>query len=184
VSQPDASNSFPVPHLNRSPARSLRPAPVVFTVAGVDYEIPALPAADWLVTLMQDWVPDDVLIDLVPEGAKVALLLDPEDVEPLVMDLLGEASGRDWWITLRLVAVIQDQWQILGPEMFLQGADPQRLSLAGWLDTMTLVLLRLLPKDSHAMFLSQLEMPPEALRAEVMEEMEMSVDQFMTLARG
>ncbi len=133
---------------------------------------------------MQDWSPDDVLIDLMPDGAKVALRIEPEDVEPLVMELLEEASGRDWWVTLRLVGTIQDQWQILGPEMVLQGADPERLSLAGWLDTMTLVLLRLLPTDSHAMFLSQLEMPPPSIRAEVIEEMEMSRDQFMSLMRG
>lgn len=133
---------------------------------------------------MQDWSPDDVLIDLMPDGAKVALLVSPEDIEPLVMELLEEASGRDWWVTLRLVGAIQDQWQVLGAEMILQGVDPERLSLAAWLDTMTLVLLRLLPKDNHAMFLGQLEMPPVTVRAEVMEEMEMSRDQFMSLARG
>lgn len=156
----------------------------MFTVAGLDYEIPALPAAAWLTTLMQDWSPDDVLIDLMPDGAKVALLLDSEDVEPLVMQILEEVSGRDWWVAIRLVGVIQDQWQILGAEMVLQGVDPERLSLAAWLDTMTLVLMRLLPKDSQAMFVSQIELPPVAIRAEIIEEMEMGRDQFMSLMRG
>lgn len=185
MSQPDASSSgFAVPEYNRSPARSLRPTPVVFTVGGLDYELPPLPAADWLNTLMQPWTPDDLLLDLVPNGVQVALRIEPEDVEPLVLALIEEASGRDWWVALRLVGAVQGGWSVLGPEMILQGVDPERLSLAAWLDAMTLLILRAMNKDDHAMFLSQVELPPVEVREQVAEEMEMSRDQFMSLMRG
>ncbi len=184
MSQPDATSSFPVPEFNRNPARSLWPAPVGFTVAGQDYEIPPVPAADWLNTLMQQWTPDDLLLDLLPDGIQVVLKMEPEDVEPLVLELIEEASGRDWWVALRLLGAIKGGWNVLGPEMILQGVDPQRLSLAGWLDAMTLLMLRAMNKDDHAMFLAQVELPPAEVREEVAEEMEMSRDQFMSLMRG
>jgi hypothetical protein len=153
-------------------------------VAGLEFEIPALPAADWLNTLMQDWAPDDVLIDLLDNGVDIALRLEPDEVEDLVMEIIEEVTGRDWWVALRLIGAVQGGWHVLGAEMVLQRVDPERLSLAGWLDAMTLVMLRLMDKDNVTMFVSQLELPPVKVRAEVMEELEMSQDQFMSLMRG
>jgi len=185
VSQPDvASSSFQVPQFNRSPVRSLRPTPVPFTVAGLEFEFPALPAADWLNTLMQDWTPDDIFLDLLDNGVDVVFHLEPDEVEDLAMDILEEVTGRDWWVALRLIGVVQGGWHILGAEMALRHIDPERLSLASWLDAMTVVMLQSMDKDNVTMFVSQLEMPPVKVRAEIMDEMEMSQDQFMSLMRG
>lgn len=185
MSQPDASSSVPLPELNHHPTRSLRPVPLVFTVAGTEFEVPPLPAADWLGTLMQDWIPDDVILDLVPNGvAAVMAIDDPQDCENLVLALVEEASGRDWWVALRLIGAIAGGWHVLGPEMFLNHVDPQQLSLAGWLDAMSLILARAMDREHLAMFWSQVELPPVQIRAEVIEEMEMSMDQFMSIARG
>jgi hypothetical protein len=185
VSQPDvASSSFQVPQFNRSPVRSLRPTPIPFTVAGLEFEIPALPAADWLNTFMQDWTPDDVLLDLLDNGVDVVFKLEPDEVEDLVMDIIEEATGRYWWVALRLIGAVQGGWHVLGAEMVLQHVDPEKLSLASWLDAMTLVILRVMDKDNVTMFVSQLELPPVKVRAEIMDGMEMSQDQFMSLMRG
>lgn len=185
MSQPDANSNFPIPQLNHHPVQSFRPVPVVFTVAGVEFELPVRPAADWLATLMGDWIPDDLIMDLVPNGvAAVMAIEDPQDIEELALDLIEEASGRDWWVTLRLVGAVAGGWHVLGPEMFLNQVNPQTLTLAGWLDAMTLIIARAMDKDNHAMFWSQVEMPPPSIRAEVIEEMEMSMDQFMSIARG
>lgn len=183
--QPDAS-SAPVPAHNRDPVLSLRPCPVWFTVQGVDFEIPALPAVEWLSILMRsDWSPDDVLIELAPGGLELVLqdTLDPEDTERLCLDIVEAVTGRHWWIALGLIQVIQDGWHVAGPEMIMAGIDPAQLSLAAWLDTMMLVVLRLIRKEDQAMFLARLEMPPAATEVPV-EEMEMSRDQFMSMMRG
>ena len=42
-----------IPKLNKDPIWSLKPWPVVVEMHGVTLEIPALPAVDWLVVLMQ-----------------------------------------------------------------------------------------------------------------------------------
>jgi hypothetical protein len=153
-------------------------------VAGLEFEIPALPAADWLNIFMQDWTPDDVLLDLLDNGVDVVFKLEPDEVEDLVMNIIEEATGRDWWVALRLIGAVQGGWHVLGAEMVLRHVDPEKLSLAGWLDAMTLLMLQSLDKDNVTMFVSQLELPPVKVRAEIMEEIEMSQDQFMSLMRG
>src|SRR4029078_9035306 len=103
-----ASSSEPkgiaVPSHTLDPTESLCPWPVVFTVQGREYEIPALPAAQWLRVLMtEDATEEDVFLELVPEG--IQLLLEDDDswdMAALAQDIIELASGRRWYIAMRL----------------------------------------------------------------------------------
>lgn len=153
------------------------------TVHSVDYEIPALPATDWLQVLMQEH-PDleAILTELCPNG--MGLLFD-EDLEEqelwdILLDVIEQASGRHWWIAMRLINVVRGSWNVLGAEMFYRGIDPNTLSLAAWLDAMLLVIIRAMDPKDVTMFTMKLEMVPAGEEPDE-EEMEMSTEQFLSM---
>lgn len=172
-----------VPPYTKDPTESLCPWPVTFTVQGRDYDIPALPAAQWLRVLMtEDATVEDVFLELVPEG--VTLLLEEQgdwDVEDLAKQIIDLASGRHWYIAMRLINVVRVNWNVVGATMLMKGVDATRLSLSGWLDIALLMVLQHMEKKDTSMFLAQLEIPPEGEGAPG-EEMEMTADAFMAMA--
>jgi hypothetical protein len=180
ASQPDLQG-VPVPKTNRNPVVSLRPAPITIRIGANEYEIPALPAADWLEIFMRpSWSPDDVLIDLAGVDVDVVLGLEMDDTDDLVTDIFEEVTARHWWIANRIIQVALDSWDIMGPEAIFNGVDADKLSLAAWLDAMLVLVLRRIKDDSASMFVAQLELPPAG---EVIpeEEMAMSEDQFLSM---
>ena len=177
-----------VPKLNQDPIWSLRPWPVTVTFMGHEFEIPALSAADWLVYLMQP-VPDlDGLIsDLLPgaEDLLYDLELDPDKLYETCLELIALVSARPWWVALRQVSVAMDSWHILGAELALKHIDPERISLALWLDTLLIVTIRAMDPKDVTMFVMKLEaIPVEALGSTPAQEMEMSRGDFLSMAMG
>ena len=149
----------------------------------MEIEVPDWSAADWLTVLMQpEWTVEDLIIEMVPSG--VSLLLDdvfaPEDVPGLAFDLIEEASGRHWWVAMRLITVLVDTWDIMSAEAIFNGVDAERLSLAGWLDAMLVLLMRRIDPDQAAMFTSRLEMVPADEEVDP-QELEMSPQQFLAM---
>lgn len=173
----------PVPRTNRDPVSSLRPSPIVITVGGQEIEIPALPAVDWLEVLMsENFGFDDLFIELLPDG--VSMMLDdwvtPEDMEDLGLAILEEASARHWWIATRLIGTLMEHWDVMGPEATFHNVDPNRLSLAAWLDSMLVLLMQRIQADQQPMFVARLEQPPAGEELPV-EDFEMSAEQFMSM---
>lgn len=178
---PPEQPQVPVPHTNRNPIQSLRPAPIAILVGGKEYEIPALPAADWLeIFTRSDWIADDILMDLanVPPGD--ILEMDPLDIDDLAIEILEEVSARHWWVANRLIRVVMSTWDVMGPETMFHGVDAGKVSLAAWLDAVLVLLMRRINDDQASMFVMQLEAPPmgEELPSE---EMEMSEGEFLSL---
>ena len=182
-----ASSSEPkgiaVPSHTLDPTESLCPWPVVFTVQGREYEIPALPAAQWLRVLMtEDATVEDVFLELVPEG--IQLLLEDDDswdMAALAQDIIELASGRRWYIAMRLITVMRANWNVVGATMLMKGVDANTLSLSGWLDVALLMVLQHMEQKDVAMFVAQLEIPPEGEETPE-EEMVMSAEAFMAMA--
>jgi hypothetical protein len=173
----------PVPKTNRNPISSLRPAPVTFVIEGREYEIPALPALDWLEVLMRpDWLPDDLFVELMPGGIEFVVndVVDPLYAEDLVWAIVEEVSARHWWVAQRLIAVISNTWDVMGPEATFHNVDPGKLSLAAWMDAMLVLLMQRLKEDKLPMFVLQLEAPPPGEEIPL-EEMEMSESQFLSM---
>lgn len=84
------------------------PRPVVVELGGVDYRIPATPAADWMLILLEkDWA--DVvpgmcegdmgeLYDLITSGQ-----ITTADCEAAAKDAVSAAAGCDWWVAVKLL---------------------------------------------------------------------------------
>jgi hypothetical protein len=173
-----------IPALNLDPIWSLRPWPVVLTLSGWDYTIPALPAADWLAVLMRtDFDLDDMILDLLPPEVDDLLVqgLDLSDLHEACLDLIELVSARRWWITMRLISVARDHWHELGPSV-LRGAPADRVSLSAWLDVLTVTIMKAIEPKEATMFVMKLEAVPEN-ESVPEEEMGMSADSFLSLAR-
>jgi len=184
---PDFNQRIVVPRLVQDAVWALKPWPVVVSAAGHDFTIPALPAADWLGALMTpDLDLDDVLPGLLPadeqglfEDLLFAGKFDLTQVQDLALEAVATVSARKWWVTLRLIGCALRVWDDIGSEMAHVDAD--RLSLAAWLDVFFRELIMNMEKDSRSMFLAKLEMPPVGAVAAEAEEIEMTVENFLSL---
>jgi hypothetical protein len=171
---------------------SLRPFDAEIAVAGEWVTIPAAPAADWLELLMGDIElfaifpglcseeDQDYVDDCLRSGAVSVI-----DIENATLDLIEVASGRPWWVALRVIALYETAWGVLGADLIRRGIDTTRLSLAAWLDVAWPNLFMHLPEDKWTMFALQIEEPPpeEAERSSI-DTLEMSQDSFTALMRG
>lgn len=147
----------------------------------MELEIPAMVAADWLDVLMTPWTADGFLMEFLPHGVDLVMnKIEPWDARDLAFDILEDVTGRHWWVALRLIQVIAEAWDVMGPEATFNGVDATKLSLAAWLDAMLVLVMRRIDKDHLPAFVAQLEAPPmgEELPAE---EMEMTTEQFLAL---
>lgn len=158
-------------------------------VAGEEYTIPAMCAADWLNILMNPKLrTDHIFPGMLDEAAQARVdellhtgVLELQDVEDLGREIVTQVSGRPWYVALRLLYVAMDAWDALGGEMAMK-ADASKLPLAAWLDVLFLLINRNIENEKRTMFLMKLELPPEGSR-EAPEEMEMSADAFMAMSR-
>lgn len=176
-----------IPKHNLDPVWSLRPWPAELEIRGQIYDFPAVAAVTWLVILMDEQPDlDRVLIELCPSGMELLFNqeVEPEALYSAILDLIATVAARKWWIALRMIAIVRQNWNILGPEMIMSGIDPQVLSLAAWLDAMLVILIRAMDPKEVSLFVSRLELPPPsemAAETERVDEMEMSVEQFLSM---
>lgn len=161
---------------------------MIITVGGEEFTIPALPAADWLAALMSEaFSLDDLfpgLLDNEDQDRATATIMnnfhDMDQFSQLTLDIIELASGRSWWVALRLIGAATSSWDVIGAELILKRIDPERLSLAAWLDAALLVMLRNMDEKDTTMFLLKVEAaPPEA--AEQATEMTMTREAFASM---
>lgn len=151
-------------------------------------------AAEWLELLMGDAELldlDSIFPGLASEEdhdyvteAMIDGDISPDQVDKLALQVISEASGRPWYVALRMIHIAMSRWSILGGRLVLAGIDPQKLSLSAWLDALWLTMFDSLPKDKWTMFSSQMEIPPPSEAKPDMESMEMSTDAFTSLMQG
>ena len=188
VSDSSTSSATPVPKLVQEPTSSLQPWPVIITLASHEVTIPALSAAEWLAVLMVGeklWI-EDVLPGLLGEDdAKLvedALYdgsLDLVDLHETGLKVVEFASGRPWWVSLRVIEAARANWDLMGAELMLHGIDASRVSLSAWIDVSTVLMTRLMKPEDATMFLMQLEAAPEG---EAAPEPEVSAAQFLSMS--
>lgn len=174
-----------VPKFNHNPVASLRRWGHQLQFQGEHFWVPPLSAADWLSVLMN---PDSKLTDVVPgfldeedRGRFMTLWLHSDaDLDDVFEQLLEAASGRRWWVTMRLIGVMAGAWNNLGAQLILDGIDAERLSLAAWLDVATIKMLQVGKPEETNLLMMQIEMPPEGTELPE-EEMAMSADEFLSL---
>lgn len=82
--------------------------PVLVELGGREYRIPALPAAAWMLTLLEkgwaDIVPGmcegdlEALHDAIADGD-----VPPDECERAAQDAVTAAAGCDWWVAVKLI---------------------------------------------------------------------------------
>jgi hypothetical protein len=162
---------------------------VTFTVAGQDFTIPAIPAAEWLELFMDNEIEAPEILEtlLASEDAERLrdLMWDDRfaltDLGDLLLEIISAVTGRPWWVALKLVATMRTQWDFLGAELVLQGVRADTISIAAWLDVALLTILHNIDPEKATMFTSQLEMPPPGVTIQP-EAMEISAEHFMSMA--
>lgn len=161
----DSQGAVPIPKTNRNPVWSLCPWPVVVSLPGIELEIPAMPAVNWLQYLMDPDGPDitGLVLDLMPEVEEFFLGGDDFDTDGLLeiaYDVISTVGARHWWQVVSLSMMAVHSWDALGPLLIKNGGDPNTLSLAAWLDVVIATVIENLDKPKAMMFALQLEMPP------------------------
>lgn len=185
-----ADSRVSVSHVVADPIWSLRPWSVNVNIGPLLGAIPAQPAADWLVILMQD---DIDLFDVVPgmcgptfeEQVTDSLLLgriELSQIRRAALDVISSVTGRPWWFSMRLIKTAVASWEVIGGELAIRGVDAERLSISAWLDASLLICLRSIESNKITMFMSQLEIAPPEEGADQEESMTMSADTFMSLS--
>ncbi len=160
-------------------------------MGGLELEIPALPAADWIPPII-DMINDPIALMMgvlsEEDQSRLTDLMFTGTVEidalfTLCTDLLTTVGARPWWVTIRLITVAQQNWDTVGAEMMMKGVNANVMSLAGWLDVFLLVLLRMMDPKETTMFTMRLEMVPPEFISQVSEEsLEISADAFLSMA--
>lgn len=163
-------------------------------VAGHWVTVPAQDAATWLELLMGE--PEEVNLELIfpglldeadtdlVEDALFAEELDLPGLQRLALDVVAEAAGRPWWLTFRLLYLIQTHWSLLGARMLMSGVQAEQMSLSGWLDVAWVTVFDNVANDKWVSLAATLETPPVSEVENPMATMEMSVDDFTAFMRG
>lgn len=185
-------------HTNPDPLMSLRVAPIIVDFGGREHTIPAYPAARWLEVLLS---PQVNLEALFPGLAGLDAELDvnlalvdgrgtQDELEEIIYEVLQAASGRQWWVTLRLCAALRIHWEWVGGAMARSGLTPFDVPLAFWLDgAYATMIAQMAANAAEAKDLQRiadwthaLTVPPAAVvRAEADDTMDR--DAFLALAR-
>lgn len=156
------------------PLASLRVSGVAVDLGDRRWVIPPLPAADWLEVLLDEELEPERLFpglcgpDVIVEVNQ--LLIDGtvtvEQMQEAIFDLIEAASGRKWWVALRLCRTIRAGWDRVGGELAANGVTPFGVSLSYWLDGAYATCLRIIgegdPKQMGR-FTAQLVQPPPGL---------------------
>lgn len=187
VSEVPEAPKIRIPNQTQDPIWSVKPWPIIVTVGGRDVEFPAASAADWLSVLMAESVDlDDLVRFLATDGE--ALLSDETigaELYESCLSVITAASGRPWWLAMRLINVAKANWNTVGAEMLYRGFFPGDVSLSAWLDVLLVVIIKMMDPSKVTMFTMQLEQPPPEFIDEESQEQEMEMDrnQFLSLGR-
>lgn len=147
-------------------------------LAGETFEVPARPASDWFLAILDE----DALLPLIPG------LMDREDEErigELLLDgtidtgllvtrsreLLTAASGRAWWEADRLIRSSGASWHIIGGELTRLGVDLEKVSLAAALNAIYVICVRTMDEKERNKFDIDLRLPPIGVEGVTTEEM-------------
>lgn len=147
------------------------PRGVRVTLGGEQYRIPALPAADWMVVML-----DRDLADVVPgmlEGDLDALWdrvfdgeVTTEECEQAAKDALSAVAGVEWWQAVKLVHSAAADPAVIG-ELRSSGADLTTLPLGAVLAALYRIYTRDREPKDVAKVDAEIAKPPPGVSAVV-----------------
>jgi hypothetical protein len=130
------------------------------------FRIEPLPAADWLIATFDPgrlaYLPG-LLSDAESERLIEALHVGEVTHDELVeanRDALEEMSGWPWWSASKLMAVLYQQFDMVGGLLVLSGMDLRTQPLGAVLAAVNAKVLEFQSKEERAKWLNELAMPP------------------------
>jgi hypothetical protein len=149
-------------------AASLRVWAVTVELGGREYTIPALPAADWVVAVLNAEEEVFPVLALLPEDdyeeikerALLDLAISFEEVAEVSKDALEAVSGWRWWSAETLIHSAAVEWRLISGEMTKRGLDPARLPLGAWLNGLYAMATENLDKSERMNFDMRIDRPP------------------------
>lgn len=136
--------------------------PLTITVAGTRITLPYQPAALWaraldhpgrLAAVLADQEGREILADLVVDHPGAVAEISRESLR-----ILGEAGGRKWWESARLIAY-SAQPEVLG-RLVLAGADPYARSVGEWCAAVYALCVKGQDEKGRLRFDFSLSIPP------------------------
>lgn len=125
------------------PAASMRIWAVELNLGGRVFEIPALPAADWLPLLMEGDVTS--VLDLIEDPALDRMILSgeiaPAELAASVNMAVEQVSGRPVHQATVLAQVARLQWTVVGGDLARRGLRWDEVPLAAALDAIHVTVL-------------------------------------------
>lgn len=160
-------------------------------LGGDTFTVPALPAADWFVAILDEDTPLPLipgLLAAVDQDRVNDMLLDGEIDTDLVItrtrELLTAAAGRSWWEADRLIRSSAASWHIIGGELTRLGVDLGKVSLAAALNAIYVICVRTMDEKERNKFDIDLRLPPigvEGVKAEDMYDERAAASAFAAL---
>lgn len=143
---------------------ALRCWPTRVNLVGQHYIIPAKPALDWLIPIVdQDWL--GIIPGMLDDSAEdFEDLLDDgvitiTDCVNAARDAIGSASGMPWWSAYKLATAITGNSEIAA-ELVLRGVDPCKVSIGAILQASYRILVFDTDKKRRNKIDSELKRPP------------------------
>jgi hypothetical protein len=168
-----------------SVAASLRAAPVSVQLGEWEYDIPALPAADWLEALERGW--NGVVPGLLAREDEVHVLADlfggritQDEITEAAQSVVEEATGRRWWTVEKLVATAMqpELWPTIHGSLMLRGTDPTTAAFGAVLNAIYVLMVENMKQEKRDSFDFQLNAPPPKVIAQEWDD-EAAADDFM-----
>lgn len=88
------------------------------------------------------WAEDFTVTDIFPGlvGAESEMLdaifageISLKEVVEIAFEVIAEATGYEYWVAFRLVAVIREAWMQTGGKLTQIGVDPERVTIGAYL---------------------------------------------------
>jgi hypothetical protein len=136
------STTVRVSPTDADPLAALRISRIAVDLGDRRFIIPALPARDWLEVLLdEDLNPEEIFPGFCGTDDIIAvnqMLLDGEvtmdQMTEAIYSVLEQATGRRWWVAIRLCRTIRAGWDRIGGRLASHGVTPFDVPLAYWLD--------------------------------------------------
>lgn len=167
------------------PVAALRCWTIDVDVAGATYTVPARPAVDWLIAIV-DGAWGDIIPGLLDpdqsgplEDAIADLALDPAELRAAAQAALAAAAGTKWWTARTLAASIVAAPEMVGLLM-TRGIDPGRVSLGGYLTAAYALAVRGMGKTDRVKFDMDLQRPPAGVPVDEWWDEDAAADSFMS----
>jgi hypothetical protein len=84
-----------------------------------------------------------------------------DEVGQIVLEALGVAADRPWWVALRIIGSAKANWEAIHVNQAVG------MSLAGWLDEIWSKIMERIDPKKKASWISDIERPPKGTKQEI-----------------